>query len=1196
VGDVYSSDSSLDLSFGSSVVKGFLINPDPTQVQLQEPTVFNGAIYYDLFNPHHTSLLEFNDALQYSLLPGDTLHGLPGCDKEFSTGFVDTVGSYGFMFDVSSNVEPTEDGPADGDDEEFLKRFRNVEIYGMDLYIRNPVNAEFEIYVRTGTVDAVNGGAAITSIAKKRTTYASYQHPAGQTLISKNWEMIASGIVEGKGPDVGSPIPHDAWKKNIVVPPGETVGFYVTVKGDPHLRYRNTTIPEGNIYKSDGILNFAVGRSWGEYPLRGDGTDVYFSPREFSGAFRYHVHEGLCYSEPPSVAPSVITYPPTRSHAPTDETRHTYLKVAKEEGLCPEENTLETTFKDGTGSFGGLFDMMAKTDLTLTGIDLNMDWNTGNAAHVVIYARKGSWFGHQNNAASWTHLLVNTTIHRPSDFHNRSEDGPYIPLPVKRKSAIVPRNKFTPLEIKVGETWALYICSSLADFRYTLGTSIGKTFERNSELRIMEGAGAADYPPFLGGTPEGGGVEYTFYAPRVFNGRLRYDYVSECPSASPSQAPSITSPAPTVTPTLTTTVSYTFYVEHTPDKLKSEVENDMEVEVRAVLDGFLGGRDDILYGHKKKDELVIERVVANMVSPTEIGYLCYPTPPMTCTPISVDVTATHRATATKDMITYALLRQSTHLHVEGYTMEYVGDRAIETMTGITLSGVPDREMMDNELEAFEKGVRQFLDNMVLAQDATDNDSLRILSVTVNGQEITSSVSNTMKDAADLSPTVTSLQKRNNGARRLKKSNKIKVSVKGKYRPPPEVDFGEVIESSINRDRELLAKELKDTHPVPGAALNAVDDSTYSDYFAEAEVVSAREIEEEKGGPGSLAARNYEIEEDGMRGVLNLAAMAVGGLIVLLSFAFLLRPHRRRVLFSSKYKDRRAHRSTAQVDCDNGDRLLARGNSLRLSTKKNRAMIRGESLGDSGNSFPNVGSDQAMFNLHGSNTSAGFSDFSANGGGPNNSRGFDPRASGASLRSSGNRGSNYPMNASLTRGGPSNGSLTRGPLNGSFAMPQELPQGPYGPGPRQGPGPGPGPGMNNSMPPRRQHGPPGGGGHFPMNNSMPPMRGGPGGPGPGRHMSRSMTSQSRGVGRGRGRRPTGESMQSNSFQSGPPPDHGRRQNQESMNSSFQSGPMGRGGGPPPRGMHPGMGEMGRRVMGGGGPDPRRSLSPRPHGYH
>ena len=48
---------------------------------------------------------------------------------------------------------------------------------------------------------------------------------------------------------------------------GQSAGFYVTVKGAPDLRYRNSLLPEGSIFKSDGKVNVGVGRSWGIYPL-----------------------------------------------------------------------------------------------------------------------------------------------------------------------------------------------------------------------------------------------------------------------------------------------------------------------------------------------------------------------------------------------------------------------------------------------------------------------------------------------------------------------------------------------------------------------------------------------------------------------------------------------------------------------------------------------------------------------------------------------------------------------------------------------------------------------------------------------------------------------------------------------------------------------------------------------------------------
>ena len=378
-GELYLNDTTLNLYTGSSIIAS---SSTPTTLeealQVTSPTIFNGIIYYDTFDATQVSLGDYYDGLVYALLPGDPLHGMPGCDKLVTTGYVDTVGSYGIMFDVTNAVLlPTTSEEAD-DDEDFTKKFKNIEIYNMDLYIRNIVNTNFEIHVRKHpTLDG---------------KYTTYTESGGQTLIEENWNLIAKGTVPGQGPDVGSPIPSRFWKKNIVLEPGETIGFYVTVTGAPDLRYRNSTLAEGTVYTTDGILNVGVGRSWGEYPLRGDGTDVYFPQREFSGGFHYHVHEGLCESTSPSLAPSSLEIAGGDDMTPsspslTEEGDKTLTgndtpgervnsyqgsEAVDVEGLCADESTLETTFQDGTGSYGALFDVLAKSDMTLTGMDLNV--------------------------------------------------------------------------------------------------------------------------------------------------------------------------------------------------------------------------------------------------------------------------------------------------------------------------------------------------------------------------------------------------------------------------------------------------------------------------------------------------------------------------------------------------------------------------------------------------------------------------------------------------------------------------------------------------------------------------------------------------------------------------------------------------------------------------------------------------------
>ena len=339
----YASDASLTLYEGTSVIDGYLVSvvenggegdADSNYPQVLKPTVFNGAIYYDTVSGDGSiSSLE-----EYYLALEDSIHG--GCDRHLGTGYLDTVGSYGLMFDVTSKAEALE-----GDN-----KSKNVVIYGMDVYIRNFVDTRIEVYARKDS-----------TIPDK---YMSYVESDGQTRITENWDLIAKGTVEGQGPGVGSPIPPEAWLKNVVIEAGSTIGFYVTVLDDPHLRYRSSEVFEGNVYSSDDVLSIAVGRSWGEYPLKGDGTDVYFSQREFSGMFHYHAEEALCETEAPSQAPSkAVTTAPTPRATPEVNDDH-----------CDLENSLATTYQDGTGSHGSLFDVLATTDITVTGIDLNVDW------------------------------------------------------------------------------------------------------------------------------------------------------------------------------------------------------------------------------------------------------------------------------------------------------------------------------------------------------------------------------------------------------------------------------------------------------------------------------------------------------------------------------------------------------------------------------------------------------------------------------------------------------------------------------------------------------------------------------------------------------------------------------------------------------------------------------------------------------
>jgi len=388
---------------------------------------------------------------------------------------------------------------------------------------------------------------------------------------------------------------------------------------------------------------------------------------------------------------------------------------------------------------------------------------------------------------------------------------------------------------------------------------------------------------------------------------MRYDYAAECPSEPPSSFDF--TPSPTPRPTLVTAATYTFYAEHSADKSMADVTYDMEYGVRGVLDTFMKDKSNPLHEHAVNDGLVVTSVRAIVVSPMDVGYLCIPESPKICTAVSIQVEVVHYDTLSSDQILYDLLNQSDDLqkemNVEGYEVEYVGSRAVETDSEVTLSGVPGREMGGSEQEYFAQVAKDFLNSQVVS----DNDSLQILAVTVNGQEITAdgSVENVVPGVR----------------RRLQSANKINVSVKGQYKPPPKINFGEVVEDSINRDRELLKKELSSRPPPASAEGDLSEVPEFADYFAQAEVVGARELKKPEP-PRVFAAMNNDQEGDnGLKNILNYAAFGIGGLIFVLTSAFFLRPRRVKAMFGSRSSDDYMNTQPVDVEEDQMEALKAK---------------------------------------------------------------------------------------------------------------------------------------------------------------------------------------------------------------------------------------------------------------------------------
>lgn len=154
------------------------------------------------------------------------------------------------------------------------------------------------------------------------------------------------------------------------------------------------------------------------------------------------------------------------------------------------DGSLTTTFAGGNGCYdGNMFNLTAKTDLTITGFDLN--YRNTPPTSVAVYFRSGGYSGFETNAGAWT-LLGSYSANATTDpFHI----------------------DIAPLPIAAGATYGVYV-----DFyaSYSNGTAVYE----NDELRFEGGVGlCAPFADIVGN--------------RIWNGTVYYRLGIPEPDAAP---------------------------------------------------------------------------------------------------------------------------------------------------------------------------------------------------------------------------------------------------------------------------------------------------------------------------------------------------------------------------------------------------------------------------------------------------------------------------------------------------------------------------------------------------------------------------------------------------------------------------------------------------------------------------------------
>lgn len=433
---------------------------------------------------------------------------------------------------------------------------------------------------------------------------------------------------------------------HLEIPPGHTRAFYIHLPGKD-LRYSNSnqdpsaaengpgdvlTSPEGDaiVAHDDQILiaeGTGVGGYWGIGPTPGKATELY-SPRVWNGVINYVVGPFDESIAGPAASQDILDqYSNTVSGTGTTsfppEGPSTTIEDAE---ICPRQ--ADTVLQDNMGSFGNMFDVLItappgvpqKTVIRITGLEIYVDlekevtyelrYRLGPFSKAMeplavdtkwTLIAEGTVTGAGRGAAtlippdSWLNQIVVPV--GGSDHPDATVLGFYITLtsPDIRYSKLGGGNTTTPIASANG---APSYSSSRTDAESAPSPLVGDIFSTSEDglVSIAIGVGVAEYP-----------LGTTFYGPRLFNGRLLYDVLSEnvpCPTPAPTTA------APTRARLGQTEVVYEFIVQRPPEITEWDLYSLLDDSVTETVEGLLSGDSDDLTALTTKYSLALEEVVS----------------------------------------------------------------------------------------------------------------------------------------------------------------------------------------------------------------------------------------------------------------------------------------------------------------------------------------------------------------------------------------------------------------------------------------------------------------------------------------------------------------------------------------------------------------------------------------------------------
>jgi len=599
IGDIFASDGFLNIHEGTGVAKLF----GGHKQKFLSPRRWNGVISYNIVN---------ND----SSINFDT------CNEKLTTTFDDNLGSFGNMFDVV-----TQDS--------------KVEVYGLDFYTDLYEAVSYEIFTR---IDSFENGKLPKEPAILNALGRDPKNVDRMKLL--NWKLVKKGKTIGRGFGMGTPV---RGFTPFVISPNSVQGFYVTLT-TPDIRYRNVTIDildtkVGQKYSSSKDLEIHLGVSVGTYPA----GKTFYGPRAWSGSLLYTA-DRVCETESPSLVPS---------NAPTQSPSHVLSAVpslsAEELGGCTSIATLETTMSGATGSYGNIFTITAKEQISIISMDINV--GSTNEVEIEIYTKAGDYKGFEDKRKSWNLVARVNVI--------GSGDG---------KVTIIGDDDFDDIHMRPDETRSLYVTLNSPDIKYSrTNTRLGETLFHDSMLSINVGAGLAS---------QAFAKDVLAFEPRKFNGALHYKYVDDCAIE------------------ISTTFPFLCDLRYDPDSTNRREKLDtINAVVERSLDKLVKNDKDLRkLANKYNFKFFRSKTFIVVPDCSEISAV------ESCSTVESNATFLHKSTLEQEDVQFALLKHveyiSDELRQANIVCSYTGDKPVNTEVVISLEGYFNEILTEAEMEYF----------------------------------------------------------------------------------------------------------------------------------------------------------------------------------------------------------------------------------------------------------------------------------------------------------------------------------------------------------------------------------------------------------------------------------------------------------------------------------------------------------------